>query len=109
VTELRLGDYRAAVKAARGAVALRPKLSNYLETLMSVLRYQSAQPTPAYRTALARLRAAWAHTDRQRRDGEMIRAIEGTQELEEQDSRLAAKARSYRADLQRIQRELSQP
>jgi hypothetical protein len=39
----------------------------------------------------------------------MIRAIEGTQELEEQDSRLAAKARSYRADLQRIQRELSQP
>jgi hypothetical protein len=38
----------------------------------------------------------------------MIRAVEGTRELEEQDPRLAAKTRSYRADLQRIQEELSQ-
>jgi tetratricopeptide (TPR) repeat protein len=107
VTELRLGDYDAAVKAARGALALRPRLSNYLETLTSVLRYQSAQPTPAYRAALARLRAAWARTETKRRNIEMVRAIEGTEELEEQDPRLAAKARSYRADLRRIEKELS--
>jgi hypothetical protein len=37
----------------------------------------------------------------------MIRAIEETQELEERDPRLATKARSYRADLRRIQKELS--
>jgi tetratricopeptide (TPR) repeat protein len=106
VTQLRLGDYAAALKAARGAVALRPRLSNYIETLTSVLRYQSAQPTPAYRASLARLRAAWVHTDAQQRSQEMVRAIEGTQELEDQDPRLAAKTRSYRGDLQRIQREL---
>src|SRR5262249_19711642 len=36
VTELRLGDYDAAIKAATGAVTLRPRLANYLETLTSV-------------------------------------------------------------------------
>jgi tetratricopeptide (TPR) repeat protein len=108
VTELRLGDYPAAIKAARGAVALRPKLSNYIETLTSVLRYRSEQPTPAYRASLARLRAAWSRTSTQRRTQEMIRAIEETHEIEEQDPRLAAKARSYRADLRRIQKELAQ-
>jgi len=90
-------------------VQARQRPGAILETLTSVLRYQSAQPTPAYRASLARLRAAWAHTDIQQRSQEMVRAIEGTQELEEQDPRLAAKARSYRADLQRIQKELSQP
>ena len=106
VTELRLGDYDAAIKAATGAVKLRPRLANNLETLTSVLRYQTDQPSAEYRASLARLRALWTHTAAERRKEEMTRAIEGTMELAEQDPKLAKKATSYRADLLRIQREL---
>ena len=106
VTELRLGDYDAAIKAANGAVKLRPRLANNLETLTSVLRYQTEQPSAEYRASLARMRALWTHTAAERRKEEMTRAIEGTMELAEQDPKLAKKAASYRTDLLRIQREL---
>ena len=106
VTELRLGDYDSAITAANGAVKLRPRLANYLETLTSVLRYQTEQPSAEYRATLAHLRALWTRTAAERRKEEMTRAIEGTMELAEQDPKLAKKAASYRTDLLRIQREL---
>jgi hypothetical protein len=104
--ELRLGDIDAGIDAARAAVALRPNISNSNETLASLLRYDAAQPTPAYREQLRRLRETWAQTDAKRRNDELARAIEGTQEIAEQYPRLAARARSYRADLERIARDL---
>src|SRR5262249_1096302 len=106
VTRLRLGAYDAAIKAAKGAVKLRPRLANYLETLTSVLRYQTDQPSAEYRASLARFRALLTHTAAERRNADMARAIEGTKELAEQDPGLAKKAASYRADLLRIQKEL---
>ena len=85
---------------------LRPRLANYLETLTSVLRYQTEQPSAAYRASLARMRALRTHTGTERRKEEMTRAIEGTMELAEQDPKLVKKAASYRTDLLRIRREL---
>jgi tetratricopeptide (TPR) repeat protein len=106
VTQLRLGDLEAAVKAGRGAVKLRPNENNFQETLTSVLRFAAPAPTPAYRAALARLRFLLQRTDATRREQDLVRAIEGTQELADQDPALAAKAASYRADLERVQRGL---
>jgi tetratricopeptide (TPR) repeat protein len=106
VTQVRLGDYDAAIKAARAAVKLRPNDNNFQETLTSVLRFAAPGPTPEYRAALARLRFLLERTDANRREQDLVRAIEGTQELAQQDPALAAKAASYRADLLRVQRGL---
>jgi hypothetical protein len=106
IAELRLRNIGAAIKAARAAVALRPNVSNANETLASVLRYAAPKPTPAYRAQLQRLRATWAQTDAKRRSDELARSIEGTQEIAEQHPDLAARARAYGADLERIVGEL---
>jgi tetratricopeptide (TPR) repeat protein len=106
VVQLRLGDYDAAIDAARGAVELRPNDNNFQETLTSVLRYATPGPTAEYRAALARLRLLLERTERKRREEDLVRAIEGTRELAQQDPELAAKAASYRADLVRVQRGL---
>jgi tetratricopeptide (TPR) repeat protein len=102
ITELRLGDIPAAIKAARAAVALRPNISNANETLASVLRYAAPQATPAYRAQLHRLGQTWAQTDAKRRDEELARSIKGTHDIADQFPRFASRARAYRADLERL-------
>jgi tetratricopeptide (TPR) repeat protein len=106
LTELRLGDIDKGIAVARKSVALRPNVANSNETLASLLRYASAKPTEEYRVQLELLKRAWAKTEASRRQGDLKRALDGTDDVAEQFPRLAARARAYRADLQRIVREL---